>query len=153
MKILMVCLGNICRSPMAHGIMEQLITDHQLPWHVASAGTNGYHTGEAPHNSSIKICKQHNIDISHQVSQRFTVSDFDNYDRIYVMAKDVYDDVQVLATHKKQMEKVHYFLDALYPKQQRDVIDPWYGNEDGYLPVFLQIKKCCEKIVSDSNGM
>jgi protein-tyrosine phosphatase len=143
MKIVVVCLGNICRSPIAEGIFQQLIDKHQLPWMVASAGTNGYHTGEPPHASSTKVCQQNGIDISHQVSIKFTAQHFDDYDLILVMAKDVYNDVLNLNPNKEQLQKVAYFLDSLYPGQQAGVTDPWYGPDSGYLPVFTQIEKAC----------
>jgi protein-tyrosine phosphatase len=147
MKILMVCLGNICRSPMAHGILQKMAAEKNLHWQIESAGTNGYHTGEAPHKFSIKICKQNGIDISQQVSQRFVVSDFELYDVIYVMANDVYNDVLALAQTHNQMAKVKLFLEELYPNQNKDVTDPWYGDEAGYLPVFQEIEKCCAAII------
>ena len=148
MKILMVCLGNICRSPIAHGVMQHLITKNKLPWSVESNGTNGLHTGEAPHKFSIKVCKQHGIDISKQVSQEFKVADFEHYDVIYVMANDVYNDVLKVATSTQQMQKVKLFLNELYPNQNRDVTDPWYGGEDGFTEVYTIINDGCDKIIS-----
>jgi protein-tyrosine phosphatase len=147
MKILMVCLGNICRSPMAHGILQNLADKNNQLWMVESAGTNGLHNGEPPHRFSTKICKVNGIDISEQVSRKFTKNDFGNYDVIYVMANDVYNDVLSIATDIKQMDNVKYFLDELYPNEKRDVSDPWYGGENGYTPVFEEIKKCCEAII------
>jgi protein-tyrosine phosphatase len=148
MKILMVCLGNICRSPMAHGILQHVIDEKKLDWQVDSAGTNGYHNGEPPHRFSIKECKKNGIDISNQISRRFTVADFENYDRIYVMANDVYNDVLQLAKNASQMQKVSIFLNELYADENKDVIDPWYGDEAGYEPVYDEIYKCCEAIVN-----
>jgi protein-tyrosine phosphatase len=133
---------------MAHGIMQQLIEKNNLDWVVESAGTNGLHTGEPPHKSSIKICLENGIDISKQISQPFLATDFDNYDKIYVMAKDVYADVLRMAKHREQMEKVTIFLNVLYPASNRDVVDPWYGGDAGYKPVFEEIKKACEQIVA-----
>jgi protein-tyrosine phosphatase len=133
---------------MAHGIMQDLIKMHKLPWHVESAGTNGFHTGEPPHSSSIKVAKQYGIDISKQVSQIFTSADFENFDIIYVMAKDVEKAVRAKSKNENQLKKVKLFLDELYPGCRKDVTDPWYGNEQGYLPVFKEIYKCCEAIVA-----
>jgi protein-tyrosine phosphatase len=147
MKILMVCLGNICRSPIAEGVMQQLIDQHQLDWQVDSAGTNGLHTGEPPHKHSTAVCKQHGIDISHQISAKFTRADFDHYDIIYAMANDVYNNILLCANNHTQMQKVQLFLDELYPNQNKDVTDPWYGGPEGYLPVYLQIQDCCKAIV------
>jgi protein-tyrosine phosphatase len=147
MKILMVCLGNICRSPIAHGIMGKLIAENNLPWVVESAGTNGLHTGEHPHKDSIRVCKNHGIDISQQVSELFTTSDFDNYDVLYVMANDVRRDVMKLARSEEDQQKVKLFLNELYPNANKVVTDPWYGGPDGYEPVFEEIEKCCKAII------
>jgi protein-tyrosine phosphatase len=147
MKILMVCLGNICRSPMAHGVLEHLVKINKLDWQIDSAGTNGLHIGEHPHRFSTKVCKAHGIDISQQISRKFTIADFSNFDIIYVMANDVYNDVLQSATDMHQMKKVKFFLDELYPDTMQDVTDPWYGGEDGYLPVYLQIETCCQAII------
>ena len=89
MKILMVCLGNICRSPMAEGILQHKAREAGLNWIVESAGTNGYHDGEAPHRLSQKVALQNGINICQQRSRRFTAVDFLQYDKIYAMAEDV----------------------------------------------------------------
>lgn len=151
MKILMVCLGNICRSPIAEGVMQSLSNKNNLNWQVESAGTNGLHNGESPHKHSVEICKKHDIDISAQISRKFTKADFDNYDVIYVMAKDVYNDVKKIAdANNLPMQKVKYFLDAIYPNQNRDVTDPWYGGQDGYIDVYNEIAKCCNVIAENA---
>lgn len=148
MKILMVCLGNICRSPIAEGVLQQMAGEAGLDWTVASAGTNGYHTGEAPHKYSQKICRQNGYDISAQRAARFHVSDFDTYDLIYVMARDVCNDVRQLARTEADLQKVQFFLEELFPGEQREVPDPWYGSEAGYEPVFQLIKKGSEAIIA-----
>jgi protein-tyrosine phosphatase len=147
MNILMVCLGNICRSPIAEGVMQYLIDIHHLSWQVQSAGTNGFHTGEPPHKDSIKVCLAHGIDIRNQVSTRFSKSDFDNYDVIYAMAQDVMKDIEALASDANQMKKVKLFLTELYPNDVKDVTDPWYGGPEGYLPVYTEIEQCCKAII------
>lgn len=151
MRILMVCLGNICRSPIAEGVMQQLSIEAGLDWEISSAGTNGYHTGEAPHKYSQKICKGYGYDISRQRAARFKASDFDAYDCIYVMADDVYRDVQKLARNPADMQKVVFFLEALHPGERREVPDPWYGNEDGYEPVYQLIKEGAQAILTKHN--
>ncbi|RQO30437.1 protein-tyrosine-phosphatase [Taibaiella sp. KBW10] len=148
MKILVVCLGNICRSPIAEGLMRQMAIEHQLDWTVDSAGTNGYHTGEPPHRDSQSICRQNGIDISKQRSRRFTARDFDDYDHILVMAEDVYQEVKRIARKPADMDKVSYFLEPLYPNQQAAVPDPWYGPASGYKPVFDLIQKAGILLVS-----
>jgi protein-tyrosine phosphatase len=148
MKILMVCLGNICRSPIAEGVMNNLIKAEGLDWEVSSAGTNGYHVGEAPHRFSQKICKHNGIDISAQRARRFCYRDFQNFDIIYVMAADVFDEVTSMTTSAKDKAKVHYFLEPLFPGEKQSVPDPWYGNEDGYTSVYELIQQGCEAILN-----
>jgi protein-tyrosine phosphatase len=150
MKILMVCLGNICRSPLAEGIMQHLIDENKLNWQVDSAGTNGYHNGEAPHHLSQKVAKLNGIDISHQISRKFTASDFDNYDIIYAMANDVVLDIKSIAGHKMVENKVKLFMQVV-DNSNGDVPDPWYGAEDGYHKVFEIIKLGCQNIVAQNS--
>jgi protein-tyrosine phosphatase len=148
MKILMVCLGNICRSPLAEGILQHKAWKAGLNWQVESAGTNGYHTGEPPHYLSIKVAGLNGIDISQQRSRKFTAADFDDYDKIYAMAEDVMDDMKRIAKNKFDIYKADLLLNEIYPGQNKDVPDPWYGPEPGYHDVFDLIDKACEKIVN-----
>lgn len=143
----MVCLGNICRSPLAEGILQELAQKKGLHWQVESAGTNGYHNGEAPHPLSQKVANMHGIDISQQRSRKFIQEDITTYDIIYAMANDVLEDIQRIAGKKFSTEKVRLFLEELYPNERKDVPDPWYGNEDGYHKVYDLLYKGCEKIV------
>ncbi|MBP6022148.1 MAG: low molecular weight phosphotyrosine protein phosphatase [Ferruginibacter sp.] len=143
----MVCLGNICRSPMAEGILQHKAGKAGLNWEVDSAGTNGYHTGEPPHYLSIKVASQNGIDISSQRSRKFTAADFEQYDKIYAMAEDVLDDMKMIAKNKFDTNKVDLLLNELYPDQNRDVPDPWSGPEHGYHEVFAIIEKACEQII------
>jgi protein-tyrosine phosphatase len=147
MKILMVCLGNICRSPLAEGILQQKVKQHHLNWVVDSAGTNGIHVGEAPHKLSQKVAKVNGINISQQISRQFFATDFEEYDKIYVMANDVMEEVKRIAGNKFDANKVDYFLNELHPGQNKDVSDPWYGNEDGYVKVYDLIDKACDAII------
>jgi protein-tyrosine phosphatase len=148
MKILMVCLGNICRSPLAEGILQDKAWKAGLNWIVDSAGTNGYHTGEAPHHLSIKVATLNGIDITKQRSRKFTAADFDQYDKIYAMAYDVLDDMKRIAKKSFDEKKVDLLLNELYPGQNKDVPDPWYGPEAGYHDVFTLIDKACEQIIN-----
>jgi protein-tyrosine phosphatase len=147
MKILMVCLGNICRSPMAEGILQEKAWKAGLNWSVESAGTNGYHIGEPPHRLSIKVAKQNGIDIGKQRSRRFIADDFDQYDRIYAMAADVLEDMKRISRHKFDPGKVSLFLDEAYPGKGGDVPDPWYGDEPDYHEVFEILDKACDSII------
>jgi protein-tyrosine phosphatase len=149
MKILMVCLGNICRSPIAEGILQHKVSEAGLNWVVESAGTNGYHTGEPPHHLSIKVAKLNNIDITNQRSRKFIAEDFEQYDKIYAMAGDVIDDMKRIAKNKFDTQKTDLLLNELFPQQNKDVPDPWYGPEKGYHDVYELIDKACEKIINN----
>jgi protein-tyrosine phosphatase len=148
MKILMVCLGNICRSPLAEGILEQKAKNEGLSWMVDSAGTNnGYHVGEAPHSLSQKVASLHNVDISTQCARAFVAEDFDRFDKIYAMSSDVLVDMKNIARKKYKAAKADLLLNELFPGENRDVPDPWYGEEPGYHLVFDLIDQACDKII------
>lgn len=147
MNILMVCLGNICRSPLAEGILQDKAASAGLDWHVDSAGTNGYHVGEPPHPLSQKVALMNGIDISAQRVRRFAADDFDKFDKIYAMAEDVVDDMRHIAKNKFDESKVELLLNELYPGKNMDVPDPWYGTEPGYHKVYALIEEACEMIV------
>lgn len=144
----MVCLGNICRSPLAEGILEYEIKKAGLDWQVDSAGTNGYHVGQAPHRLSQKVAKLNGIDICNQKARRFVKEDIDRYDKIYAMAEDVIDDIRRIAKEKYDAAKVDLLMNELYPGKNMDVPDPWYGPEPGYHDVYKMIDEACKKIIS-----
>ena len=148
MKILMVCLGNICRSPLAEGILQHKIKQYELDWTVDSAGTNGYHNGERPHRLSQKVATHHGIDISCQNSRQLIKEDFYRFDKIYAMASDVIDEMRYITGSHFQAGKVHLLLNELYPGKNLDVPDPWYGAEAGYHQVFAMIDKACDQIIN-----
>lgn len=148
MKILMVCLGNICRSPIAEGILRDKAIKAGLIWKVESAGTNHYHTGEAPHYLSQKVAKLHGIDISKQRARSFVPEDFERYDKTYALANDVLDDMKRIAKNKFDPLKADLLLNEMYPGENRNVPDPWYGTEPGYHLVFKMIDKVCEVIIN-----
>lgn len=143
----MVCLGNICRSPIAEGVMRHKAEMNGLDWVVDSAGTESYHIGEAPHRHSQAVCKANGIDISGQCARKFVAADFDSYDKIYAMAEDVYREIQRIGGRHADMTKVDLFLNELEPGSNASVPDPWYGNEDGYKPVYDMISKTCDNII------
>ena len=147
MKILMVCLGNICRSPLAEGILQHKVNEAGLPWKVESAGTNSYHIGEPPHHLSQKVAQLNGINICDQRARRFKPSDLEEYDLLYAMSKDVIDDMKTMAGNNWQQEKVKLLMDELHPGQQKDVPDPWYGPEPGYHEVYKMIEAACDKIL------
>lgn len=147
MKILMVCLGNICRSPLAEGILQNKAFRAGLMWSVESAGTNQYHTGEAPHPLSQKIAKLNGIDISKQRAKSFTAADFDIYDKIYALAGDVMEEMKKIAGKKFDVTKADLLMNEFYPGKNMDVPDPYYGPEAGYHEVFELINKSCDCII------
>lgn len=147
MKILMVCLGNICRSPLAEGILQEKAWKAGLKWSVESAGTNGYHVGEAPHPLSQKVARINGIDISRQRSRSFVPEDLNRFDKIYAMSSDVIDDMKRIARKNFDASKVDLLLNELFPGQNVDVPDPWYGPERDYHEVFKMINEACDIIV------
>ena len=147
MKILMVCLGNICRSPLAEGILQDKAFKAGLNWSVESAGTNGYHDGEAPHRLSQKVAKLNGIDISHQRSRRFLPEDFEVYDKIYAMAEDVIEDIQRIARKKFNAAKIDLLMNEAYPGSNMEVPDPWYHEEFAYHKVYQMMDEACNKII------
>lgn len=147
MKILMVCLGNICRSPLAEGILQHKAFEAGLNWSVESAGTNSYHIGEAPHPLSQKVAKLNGIDICKQRARRFVVEDLKIYDKIYALANDVLDDIRRIAKDKFDPSKTDLLMNELYPGKDMDVPDPWYGPEPGYHEVYKMIDEVCEVII------
>ncbi len=150
MRILMVCLGNICRSPLAEGILKEKAKAAGLNWVVDSAGTNGYHIGEAPHPLSQKVAKMHGIDISHQRCKKFSAADFDNFDWIYAMAEDVITDMKRISDKAYKPAKVDLLMNILYPGKNEDVPDPWSGPESEYRTVYDMIDKACAKLIETS---
>ena len=148
MKVLMVCLGNICRSPLAEGILRDKARQAGLHWEIDSAGTNGYHTGEAPHHLSQKVARINGLDISKQRARRFTADDFQQFDKIYAMAGDVVDDMRRIAGKKFDPTKVDLLLNEVHPGKDEDVPDPWYGPEPGYHEVYKMISTAADRIIA-----
>jgi protein-tyrosine phosphatase len=143
----MVCLGNICRSPLAEGILQDKAFRAGLSWSVESAGTNGYHTGDPPHHLSQKVAKIHGIDISRQRSRRFVPEDFETYDKIYAMAGDVIDDIRHIAKKRFNPAKIDLLMNELYPGRNFDIPDPWYHEEPAYHDVYKILDEVCDKII------
>jgi protein-tyrosine phosphatase len=140
MKVLMVCLGNICRSPLAEGILRHLAPD----WEIDSAGTGNWHVGDPPDRRSIAVARRHGIDISGLRGRQFHITDYDEFDRIYVMDVDNYRDVIRKARTDTDKAKVQLLLD-----NQQSVPDPWY-DDALFEPVYNMIYKACEKIINNT---
>ena len=148
MRILMVCLGNICRSPIAEGVLQHLADAKGLDWTVDSAGTESYHIGEAPHRLSQKICLAHSIDISHQRARQFKKADMVLYDKIYALADDVLEEIKTIAGKDYNANKIDLLLNELNPDENESVPDPYYGGEDGYVTVYKMVEEVCKAILS-----
>jgi protein-tyrosine phosphatase len=144
-KILMICLGNICRSPLAEGILRSKISKKNT---VDSAGTGGWHAGELPDKRSVAIAKSKGLDITNQRARQFKISDFDTFDCIYVMDKSNYKDVIALAPNETAKSKVKMILNELYPEKNTDVPDPYYGDQDGFENVYNMLDQACDVIAS-----
>ncbi|QBN18572.1 low molecular weight protein-tyrosine-phosphatase [Flavobacterium nackdongense] len=143
-KILMVCLGNICRSPLAEGILASKLPKKKFL--VDSAGTGAWHIGRHPDPRSIAIAKKHKLDISQQRGRQFTKDDFDAFDYIYVMDIANYQDVVRLADNLEQTKKVQLILNELFPDENVDVPDPYYGVAHGFESVYKMLDETCEVI-------
>lgn len=142
MKILMICLGNICRSPLAHGILEHLAKEYGLDWEIDSAGTGNWHIGEAPDERSIAIAKKYGLDISNQCCRQFDISDFEKYDHIYVMDYNNLNDVKALAGSDENHKKVSMFL------KEGIVPDP-YHDDDEFDAVYRLVEKRCRELINE----
>jgi protein-tyrosine phosphatase len=147
MKILMVCLGNICRSPLAEGILKAKAKKAGLSWQIDSAGTNGYHTGEPPHPLSQKVARLNGIDICEQRARRFSGEEFKKYDKIYAMSADVIDEMRSIAKNKYDSSKVDLLMNESRPGLDLDIDDPWYGPEPGYHQAYKLIDEACDAII------
>ena len=145
-KVLMVCLGNICRSPLAEGILKSKVDNHQV--FVDSAGTGSWHIGNSPDPRSIEVARQYGLDISSQRGRQFSTKDFLEFDHIFVMDNSNYDDVIKLAKNASDKDKVSLILDELFPDENVDVPDPYYGGDHGFEQVYQMLDKACEKIVN-----
>ena len=144
-KILMVCLGNICRSPLAEGILQSKVNKELV--FVDSAGTAAYHVGNLPDERSIAVAKQYGIDISNQQARKFTEKDFLNFDVIYAMDKSNYQNIISLATSDEDVEKVKMILNESQPDKNYSVPDPYYGGKTGFEEVYKMLNEACDSIL------
>jgi len=140
MKILMVCLGNICRSPLAHGVMQHLVQQEGLDWHIDSAGTGGWHVGEPPDRRAIAVARRHGIDISGQRAQQFRARHLDEYDLVLAMDRSNLRNILSLTTDPERRARVQLFLG------DDEVPDPYY-DDDLFEPVFQLIEKRCQQLL------
>lgn len=142
MKILMVCLGNICRSPLAHGILQHFADTNKLGWEIDSAGTGDWHVGQAPDRRSVAVAKSYGVDISTQRAQHFTAELFDKYDRIFVMDEQNQKDVLRLARKEEDREKVTLFL-------ENDFVPDPYFDDALFDPVYKMVEARCQQLIEE----
>lgn len=147
-KVLMVCLGNICRSPLAEGILKSKVDSNTV--FVDSSGTAGYHVGNPPDKRSVAVAKKHGIDISTQKCRQFSKNDFEEFDLIYAMDESNFINILSLANTKKDEKKVRLLLDEL-DLGFNEVSDPYYGGVDGFEEVYQMINSACEAIAKKLN--
>lgn len=140
----MVCLGNICRSPLAEGILKSKISSDKI--FVDSAGTGAYHIGNLPDQRSIEVANKYGIDITNQRARKFIVEDFDNFDFIYVMDESNYQNILALARNKNDENKVQLILNEVDANKNLSVPDPYYGGNQGFENVYQMLDRACEII-------
>lgn len=146
MKILMVCLGNICRSPLAEGILKEKIKIQGLDWEVDSAGTGSWHVGEKPDRRSIAIARQHHINLTDQRARQLKATDLDSFDLIIGMDRSNRNNIIKLSTNAQQEKKIHLIMDFIHPNQEIEVPDPYY-DRDGFEEVYEMIDKATDAMI------
>jgi protein-tyrosine phosphatase len=148
MKVLMVCLGNICRSPIAEGVLRHKADQQGLDYEVDSAGTAAYHIGEQPDPRMQVTAQNHGIDISGQQARQFSFEDFEDFDIIYAMDQSNYHNILSMADTDEQKAKVKMLLNEYKPGSDMSVPDPWYGGVDGFEEVFQLVEAACDNIIA-----
>lgn len=146
-RILLVCLGNICRSPLAHGILESKLP--KANFYIDSAGTAAFHVGNKPDYRSISVAKAHGIDISRQSARQFIPSDFDTFDYIFAMDSSNYNNIISLAKSNSDIGKVKLFLEKNDTLKNKNVPDPYYGNTEDFEKVFNLIETTSELLSNE----
>lgn len=144
-KVVMVCLGNICRSPMAEGLLREKVNPEEVQ--VDSAGTADYHIGQPPDERMIETAGNHGIDISGLRGRQFGVGDFDQFDYIFAMDNANYRNIIKLARTAKDTEKVSLITNLLHPGENNDVPDPYYGGKTGFEKVYQLLDRCTSELV------
>ena len=144
----MVCLGNICRSPLADGLLREKVKQEGLDVMVDSCGTSGHHAGESPDNRMTKTAKSKGIDISDLRSRQITKADLDDFDIIYVMDESNKENVLKLTSNDEQISKIRIYLNEAFPGQNLEVPDPYYGGDAGFEHVFSLVERNTEEIIT-----
>jgi len=151
MKILMVCLGNICRSPLADGLLRQKVSENKLKIEVDSAGTSAYHAGDAPDHRMTATAKNRGTDISFLRARQFESKDFQAFDLIYVMDKSNLKNVLALAQNEEDKKKVKLILNEI-SNSDAEVPDPYFGGQSGFEQVYDLLDEATEKIIEKMNN-
>ena len=139
-------MGNICRSPLAEGILQSKLSADFFE--IDSAGTAGYHVGELPDKRSIAVARKYGVDITNQRSRKFVKSDFKEFDLIFAMDESNYDNIISMIDDSNDIPKVKLILNELYPSEDRNVPDPYYGGDQGFENVYKMLDEACENIAS-----
>lgn len=143
----MVCLGNICRSPMAEGILRHKVEKHGLSLLVDSCGTSGFHTGENPDERAIQVMKLHGIDISSLQARQFSPADFGKFDMIFAMDGNNLNDILAQARDPEQKNKVKLLTEEMHPGKGIPVPDPYYGNLGDFEEVYKLLDLSCDRFL------
>jgi protein-tyrosine phosphatase len=151
-KILFVCTGNICRSPLAEGILRDKLLKINFPAETDSCGFESFHAGDPPDPRAQQVARIRGIDISTHRARLFNVKDFEQFDYIYAMDSSHFRNIMRLSRNETDRSKVDYLLNVIYPLQNRDVQDPWYHDIKVFEKVFLQLDEACEMIVGILNA-
>lgn len=152
MRVLMVCLGNICRSPIAEGILRQKALERNLPIEIDSAGTSAFHVGEAPDSRMIVTAKKNGIDISNLRSRQFVHLDFHRFDLIYAMDQSNYDNIMRMASSDDDRKKVKLILNESHPGANLEVPDPYFGGDQGFQHVIDLLDVAIERAIENFYG-
>ncbi len=152
MKILFVCLGNICRSPLAHGILQQRVEELGLDWTIDSAGTGSWHIGEEPDPRSVATAADRGLDITYQRARQFEKADFERFDLILTMDRSNYRNVIGMAKADHHRQKVKMTLDYLYPGKEMEVPDP-YWDDDGFEQVYEMLAAAIDRLIEEHQPM
>jgi protein-tyrosine phosphatase len=146
MKVLMVCLGNICRSPLAEGILRDKLLKNGLSWEVDSAGTGGWHIDSLPDRRSIEVAKKYGIDITYQRARKIRGIDFEEFDLIFAMDQSNFNDLMRLAVGEEERRKIKMILNETAHLKGRSVPDP-YWDDNGFEEVFHMLTEACDRII------
>ncbi len=149
MKILLVCLGNICRSPMAEGILRNMISEHGLGWQTDSAGTGNYHVGEQPDKRAMKTMRERGIDISDLRARHLRASDFEEFDLLLAMDANNLQNMRQVAPSRELAKKARLMMDYAPDHALREVPDPYFGGEEGFVEVYEMLTEACTNLIAD----